>query len=63
MTNIHSIHAASGCDTVSALSGIGKTKLIKSEIKIEEKICNALAVFNREEQEQDTHLENGLFVI
>ena len=37
MTNIPSIHAASGCDTVSALSGIGKAKLIKSEIKSVEK--------------------------
>ena len=63
MTNIPSIHAASGCDTVSALSGIGKAKLIKSEIKSEEKKCDALAVFNREEEEQDTLLESGLFVI
>ena len=28
-----------------------------------EKICDALAVFNREEQEQDTLLESGLSVI
>ena len=27
------IHAASGCDTVSVLAGIGKTKLMKSLLK------------------------------
>ena len=38
MTNIHFIHT--GCDTVPALSGIGKTKLINSAIQSEEKICS-----------------------
>ena len=46
--NILAIHAASGSDIVSALSGIGKTKLIKSAIKSEENICDVLAVFNLE---------------
>ena len=32
LENILAIYAASGCDIVSALSGIGKTKLIKSAI-------------------------------
>ena len=63
LENILAIHAASGCAPVSALFGIGKTKLIKSAIKCEEKICDALAMFNREEQEQDTLLESGLSVI
>ena len=63
VTPLLAIHAASGCNTVSALSGIGKTKLIKSAIKCEENICDALAVFNREEREQDTLLESGLSVI
>ena len=29
LDNLLLAHAASGCDTVSALSGIGKTKLVK----------------------------------
>ena len=33
LENIFAIHAASGCHIVSSLSGIGKTKLIKSAIK------------------------------
>ena len=33
ITNILAIHAMSGCDTVSALAGIGKNKLIKSAVK------------------------------
>ena len=58
LENIFAIHAASGCDIISALSGIGKTKLIKSAIKNEDNTFDALAVFNLEEQEQDTLLES-----
>ena len=60
LENILAIHAASGRDIVSALSVIGKSKLIKSAIKSEENICDcdALAVFNLEEQEQDTLLKS-----
>ena len=56
LENIFAIHAASGCHIVSSLSGIWKTKLIKSAIK--ENTFDALAVFNLEEQEQDTLLES-----
>ena len=63
LENIVAIHAASGRDIVSALSGIGKTKFINSAIKSEENIYDALAVFNLETQEQDTLLESSLSVI
>ena len=33
INNILTIHAMSGCDTVSALTGIGKKRLIKSAVK------------------------------
>ena len=58
LENIVAIHAAPGRDIVSALSGIGKTKFINSAIKREGNVCDELAVFNLEEQEQDTLLES-----
>ena len=42
--NILPIHALSGCDTVSALFGIGKTKLVQS-IRKQLNLVDNLAVF------------------
>lgn len=63
MENILVIHAASGCDTVSALSGIGKTKLIKLALKPEQRLCEALTVFNQGDQDRAALVQSGLTVI
>ena len=50
--NILAVHAASGCDTTSSLSGIGKTKLIKGLIKNPE-IGNLLSEFRKSDADVD----------
>ena len=57
-SNILAIHALSGCDTVSSLAGIGKTKLVKAIAK-DEDLAEELSTFSTP-QFDDKTIEAGM---
>ena len=61
MDNILPIHVLSGCDTVSSLYGIGKTKLAKNIVKHPELAVN-LQVFRNHDASEREISHNGRMI-
>ena len=62
MDNILPIHVLSGCDTVSSLYGIGKTKLAKNIVKYPELAVNIKVFRNRDASEGEIS-HNGRMIL
>lgn len=61
--NILAVHAASGCDTVSSLYGVGKTKLCKQLQKTPASVGNLLEQFYSPSISKDDVLNAGIKLI